>query len=174
MFPHPVLRRKVAEVKKLDKKTLSEINKLKEILQKSENGAGLAATQIGVSKSFLGMKERNGVRVLINPKLVAYFGEKVYPKMVDEKGQESDFLEGCLSFPDLYGTVKRYLKIEAQWRKLKIRNWKVKTRFWKVLRRFCGNMNMIIYWVFCLWIILKGMGVSFIYGKKVRIRRWWI
>lgn len=119
MFPHPVLRRKVAEVKKLDKKTLSEINKLKEILQKSENGAGLAATQIGVSKSFLGMKERNGVRVLINPKLVAYFGEKVYPKMVDEKGVESDFLEGCLSFPDLYGTVKRYLKIEAQWQEIK-------------------------------------------------------
>lgn len=126
MFPNRVLRQKAAEVKKLDKKTLGEIENLKEILKSSENGAGLAAPQIGVSKSFLGIKEKDGVRVLINPKLVAYFGDKVYPKMVDKEGRESDFLEGCLSFPDLYGTVKRYLKIEAKWQE--IRNNKLETR----------------------------------------------
>ena len=57
--------------------------------------------------------------MLINPKLVAVYGEKVYPKMVDNEGKESDFLEGCLSFPDLFGTVKRYLKIEAEWEEVK-------------------------------------------------------
>jgi len=32
---------------------------------------------------------------------------------VDPDGQREDFYEGCLSFPDLYGTVKRWLKIKV-------------------------------------------------------------
>jgi peptide deformylase len=119
MFPDKVLRKKIEPVKKIDKKTLREIEELKKILQESENGAGLAAPQIGVNKSFFGIKEKGGVRMLINPKLIAVYGEKVYPKMVDNEGKESDFLEGCLSFPDLFGTVKRYLKIEAEWEEVK-------------------------------------------------------
>ena len=38
-----------------------------------------------------------------------------------EDGGEEDFLEGCLSFPDFFGTVKRYLKIEAEWEVLQCR-----------------------------------------------------
>ena len=118
MFPDKVLRKKIEPVKKIDKKTLREIEELKKILQESENGAGLAAPQIGVNKSFFGIKEKGGVRMLINPKLIAVYGEKVYPKMVDNEGKESDFLEGCLSFPGLFGTVKRYYRIEVKWQEL--------------------------------------------------------
>ena len=38
--------------------------------------------------------------------------------MVGDGEKEDDFLEGCLSFPDLFGTVKRYLKIEAHWQEM--------------------------------------------------------
>ncbi|MBU1118132.1 peptide deformylase [Patescibacteria group bacterium] len=116
-FPSKVLRMKTNKIKMVDDKLLEEINELREILEAAENGAGLAAPQIGISKAFLGIKGQDGVKILINPKLVRVFGGKVYPKMV-ENGVESDFLEGCLSFPDLYGTVKRFLKIEVLWEEL--------------------------------------------------------
>lgn len=118
LFPNNILRSRAKEIVAIDKKLLGEIEDLKKILNASENGAGIAAPQIGVAKRFLGLKNQNGVEVLINPKITKTFGEKVYPMIVENKGEESDFLEGCLSFPDLWGTVKRYLKIEIQWEKI--------------------------------------------------------
>jgi peptide deformylase len=118
MFPEKVLRKKTEKVLEVDKKLIKETEELKKILMNSENGAGLAAPQIGISKKFLGIKEKNKVKILINPKLEKVWGEKVYPKIQDENDVESDFLEGCLSFPDLYGTVKRYLKVEASWKEI--------------------------------------------------------
>ncbi|KKQ31549.1 MAG: Peptide deformylase [Candidatus Shapirobacteria bacterium GW2011_GWF1_38_23] len=126
MFPNKILRAKTKRIERVDEKLLEEIRKLKKILEESENGAGLAATQIGISKSFLGIKDKGEVKILINPIMEASFGEKVYPKIISEGGGESDFLEGCLSFPDLYGTVKRFLKIKVSWEE--IRNKKLETR----------------------------------------------
>jgi peptide deformylase len=117
-FPNKLLRKKSKEVKKIDEVLLDEIKDLKEILEKSENGAGLAAPQIGVSKKFLGIKNKEGVKIYLNPRIELFFGEKVLPKIMEEGGGESDFLEGCLSFPDLFGTVKRYLKIKVAWEEI--------------------------------------------------------
>lgn len=117
-FPDKDLRKKTEKISKIDRELLKEIEDLKEILEKSENGAGLAAPQIGISKSFLGIKNKKGVKILINPRLEASFGEKIYPKIVSDGEVEDDFLEGCLSFPYLYGTVKRYLKIKVSWEEI--------------------------------------------------------
>jgi len=114
-FPSKVLRKRTEKITQIDENILKEIRELEEILEESENGAGLAAPQIGISKRFLGIKDNDGVKILINPKLEASFGEKIYPKIIGEDGVEDDFLEGCLSFPDLYGTVKRYFKIKVSW-----------------------------------------------------------
>ena len=44
------------------------------------------------------------------------WGERVYPKITANKSVKTeDFLEGCLSFPGYWGTVKRYLEIEVEW-----------------------------------------------------------
>ena len=118
MYPDPVLRKKVAEVKSVAE-VVTEVNDLKEVLSDSQNGAGLASTQLGIEKRFFGLKTKRKVDVLINPKIDGVYGQKTYPVMVGEGEQEDDFLEGCLSFPDLYGTVKRYLKIEASWQEIK-------------------------------------------------------
>jgi peptide deformylase len=118
-FPDKVLRKKASKIEKIDKQLLKEIEELAEILKKSENGAGLAAPQIGVSKSFLGIKSKDEVEILINPRMEAGFGNKTYPKIIGDDNKEGDFLEGCLSFPDLFGTVKRYLKIKVLWEEIK-------------------------------------------------------
>lgn len=117
IYPAKILRQKTEEVKNVDKETLREIDDLKKILKNEENGAGLAAPQIGVSKRFFGGKMLNNkdISVFINPKIDKSYGEKVFPKIVGENKKEEDFLEGCLSFPKYFGTVKRFLEIDVSW-----------------------------------------------------------
>jgi len=120
VYPNKILRKKAKEVVKIDKQLVKEVDLLKKKLAEAENGAGLAGPQIGISKSFFGIKgEDKKVKIFINPKMKITFGERVYPKMIDEKDKEQDFLEGCLSFPDFFGTVKRYLKISVEWMEIK-------------------------------------------------------
>lgn len=104
----------------VDRGLLAEIADLKRLLGSNENGAGLAATQIGVARRFFGLKNRDNqeVRIFINPKVEKTYGERVYPWIVKEGGKKEQFLEGCLSFPDYYGTIRRYLKIDASWQEI--------------------------------------------------------
>lgn len=115
IYPNEVLRKKVAEVKNIDKGTEKEINILKKLLANGENAAGLAAPQIGISKNFFGMKVEGEVKIYFNPKITKTWGERSFPKIITNKGEDEDFLEGCLSFPDYFGTVRRWLKIEVEW-----------------------------------------------------------
>lgn len=119
LYPDKILRQETKELKEVDKVTKKEIMDLKAVLEIGENAAGLAANQIGISKRFFGIKQSNGkVEVYINPKLLKTFGKRVYPKIIN-KDKEENFLEGCLSFPALFGTVKRYLEIEVEWQEWK-------------------------------------------------------
>ncbi len=115
LFPNPVLRKRAVEVKKVSNKLVKEVKSLKTILLASEDGAGLAASQVGINRRFFGIKEEGKVRIYINPKMKASFGKKEYAMLEKEDGSREGFLEGCLSFPGIYGRVKRWLKIEASW-----------------------------------------------------------
>ncbi len=69
-------------------------------------GVGLAAPQIGVLKrvcvvDVTAHQPNCQPMALINPKIIGEEGEQV--------GEE-----GCLSFPDLYGDVKRYAWVEVE------------------------------------------------------------
>ncbi len=119
LYPDKILRQETEELKEVDRVTKKEIADLKIMLENGENAAGLAANQIGISKRFFGIKKSSGeVEIYINPKLLKTFGERIYPKIIN-KGKEENFLEGCLSFPGLFGTVKRYLDIEVEWQEWK-------------------------------------------------------
>lgn len=120
LYPSNILREVLPWVKTVDKELVDDVVDLSEILMKSDNGAGLAANQIGSEKRFFGLKnsQKKKVEIFINPKITASYGEKVYPMMELDNGGEEDFLEGCLSFPDYFGTVKRFLKIEAEWEEI--------------------------------------------------------
>jgi peptide deformylase len=129
IYPNKILRQKAADVEKIDDKLIKQIEELKKLLANGENAAGLAAPQIGVSLNFFGIKNgEKKVSVFINPKITKVWGERVYPKLVGEDNKEEDFLEGCLSFPDFFGTVKRFLKIEVEWVELKGKKFVSKTK----------------------------------------------
>jgi peptide deformylase len=66
-------------------------------------GVGLAAPQVGISKRFFVMdvpdeEGRSNPLTLVNPEIVRVEGEQVGD-------------EGCLSFPGLYQTVKRDMRV---------------------------------------------------------------
>lgn len=117
IYPAEILRKKTEEIEKVDKKLLTNISDLKKILENGDNAAGLAAPQIGLNKRFFGSKEigNGNVSIFINPKIEKTYGEKIYLKLIDEKKEETDFLEGCLSFPGYFGTVKRFFKVDVVW-----------------------------------------------------------
>ncbi len=120
-YPEKFLRKVLPEVTAVDEKLKSDIIDLGKLLKESGNGAGLAANQIGSEMRMFALKslKNRNITTYINPIITGVYGQKVYPKLMAEDGKEEDFLEGCMSFPDLFGTVKRFLKIEASWEEIK-------------------------------------------------------
>jgi len=117
-YPNKILRKKTSEIVVADKELLIDIQDLKEVLlDNQKQAAGLAAPQIGLSRRFFGLLqgEKKEVNIYINPKIEAVFSERVRPMMIFSDGAREVFLEGCLSFPDMFGVIERYLKIGASW-----------------------------------------------------------
>lgn len=124
-YPDPVLMRKAAPIEEID-------NNICEIAQKMLDtmydacGIGLAAPQVGLSKRLVVMDatgQKTGERVFINPQIIEERGETVEE-------------EGCLSFPDVMGNVKRsqYVTVTAynlEGKKLEIEAEGLLSRVWQ-------------------------------------------
>lgn len=102
--PSPILKEKCKEVTKFDQKLANLLDDMYETMVESD-GVGLAAPQIGVALqvAIVEVDEELDVIEMINPVVTAIGGSEVE-------------IEGCLSFPGLYGEVERpfYVKVEAQ------------------------------------------------------------
>lgn len=100
MMNDPALRQVCDPVKpdELDyiKSLLPDMTKLLEF----EEGAALAANQVGVIKRFFLMKDGT---LILNPEIM-------------EISQERDFEEGCLSIPGTYAKIKRGMQIKVKYR----------------------------------------------------------
>ncbi len=123
LYPNSILRRKCRVVKDNKGESLKVIEDLKKVLLETDISAGLAAPQLGYDLRIFGVKHHGrdkgenygDLRVFINPKIILGKGEKEYLLMEAEGGEREDFLEGCLSFPELFGTVKRWREIEVEY-----------------------------------------------------------
>ena len=98
----PVLREKCVEVKSFNSELASLLDDLKETVR-AENGAGLAAPQIGVNKRVVVVDVEEGYFELVNPVILSTKGEQTGP-------------EGCLSVKGKQGTVTRPNKVKAEYR----------------------------------------------------------
>ena len=113
-YGDPILRKVTSRVIKFDKSLRKLIEDMFETMYANE-GIGLAAPQIGVSKRVLVMDvdyaskrykdEKTGKEefnynpiVLVNPVIIQHEGEM-------------DSYEGCLSFPNVFFKVKRFQKV---------------------------------------------------------------
>lgn len=97
-----VLRKKCEEVKKFDGELYALLDDMKTTVR-AEDGAGLAAPQVGVSLRVVVIDLEEGYFEMINPKILSVKGE--------QRGNE-----GCLSVKGKYGVVTRPNKVKAEYR----------------------------------------------------------
>lgn len=101
----PSLREPSKEVHKISKKIKDLVKDMLDTLY-AKNGVGLAAPQIGENYRIFVIDTSSGDQplnpiVFINPKIIKKSGAFVSN-------------EGCLSFPDVYADVRRYLNVTVK------------------------------------------------------------
>ncbi|OCA85497.1 peptide deformylase [Bacillus sp. FJAT-27225] len=107
LHPAEILEQPCSKVENFDKKLKKLLDDMYETMIEYD-GVGLAAPQIGkpIRVAIVDIDDEAGTIEMVNPSIVETSGEQTG-------------VEGCLSFPGLYGEVTRpnYVKIEAQDRK---------------------------------------------------------
>lgn len=93
-YPDPILLKPCEPINKFDDSLHKTLDEMK-ILMIQSNGIGLAANQVGISKSFFIIKDNKGDIV-----------EFINPKIIDSEGTVN-VNEGCLSAPGIYLPVSR-------------------------------------------------------------------
>ena len=102
--PNPILEQKCETVTKFDKKLANLLDDMHETMLEND-GVGIAAPQINVAQriAIVDFNEGQEPIEMINPELALF------------EGTDTD-IEGCLSFPGIFGEVERFdhIKIKAQ------------------------------------------------------------
>ena len=96
-----ILRKKCKEVVEVDDKIRQILDDMMDTLHHTENGAALAANQVGVLKRLV-VIDYNG-----------YYLKLVNPKIIENSG-EQECIEGCLSFPNRFVKTIRPQKVTVQ------------------------------------------------------------
>ncbi|MDP3581045.1 MAG: peptide deformylase [Ignavibacteria bacterium] len=98
----PVLRQKAKPVTVFHKKLHALIDAMLATLDDRDDGAALAATQVGIMKRIVVIDYKNE------------FFEMVNPEIISMGGMESN-IEGCLSLPGLSGVVPRAVTVKVKY-----------------------------------------------------------
>ena len=102
-YGDPVLRKKAEPVETITEELKNFAQDLIDTML-DENGLGLAAPQVGVSKRMVALdagEERGHPFVILNPEILESSGKSVRE-------------EGCLSFPGIYGKIERPEKVKLK------------------------------------------------------------
>ncbi|MGX4687426.1 peptide deformylase [Vagococcus sp. JNUCC 83] len=102
-YPNTVLITPTKKVTEIDDDLIDLLEEMHDIMVKKD-GIGLAANQLG---------ERCRVAIVYIDDESGLF-EMINPRIIKKSGQTID-VEGCLSFPDIYGTVERFDDITVQY-----------------------------------------------------------
>lgn len=100
LLGNPVLRQEAVTVRRFGESLNALLDDMYLTMKKNE-GVGLAAPQIGISKRIIVMDDGSGLLELVNPEIVK------------AKGQQID-MERCLSVPDQAGKVKRAMNVTVK------------------------------------------------------------
>ncbi len=129
----PILRKVCSEVKNFNGELCSLLDDMKTTVR-AENGAGLAAPQIGVDARVVVVDVDEGFYELINPVIVYQKGEQKGP-------------EGCLSVKGKQGTVIRPYKVKLEYRDRRGKKHKLTAEgfFARAICHECDHLDGIIY-----------------------------
>ena len=97
-----VLRKKCKPVREINDRVRMLLQDIEDTLRSDENGAGLAAPQIGILRRLIVVNAPDGEYLkLVNPEIVASEGEH-------------EVEEGCLSVPGRWGKLMRPVKVTVK------------------------------------------------------------
>jgi peptide deformylase len=132
-YGHPTLRKRAEPCREddVDKKLIDDMIETMKI----EDGVGLAAPQVNVSKRIVVATDLEKIYVLINPEITA----------ISEKTNTES--EGCLSLPTLQAEVRRPDKIVVRGfdRDFKAIELKAEGLFARVLQHEIDHINGVLY-----------------------------
>lgn len=100
-FEDPILRKKCKVVDIVDDKIRLILHDMAQTMYHAPNGGGLAACQVGILKRLVVADMGEGLLKLVNPEIIEEEGEQLV-------------IEGCLSFPGVWGKLIRPAKIVVE------------------------------------------------------------
>lgn len=106
-WPDSVLTRGTKPVERVDDDLVDTVERMARLMVELR-GVGLAAPQVGIAKRFMLVcptGELGDERVVVNPEILRSEGDE-------------EMEEGCLSFPGVYGAVRRATKVHVRYRDL--------------------------------------------------------
>ncbi len=101
MFDDEILRKKSRPVEAVTDEIRKLLEDMADTMYNTENGAGLAAPQVGILKRLVVMDMGQGLLKLVNPVII------------EREGIQEE-VEGCLSIPNVLGRLKRPAKVTVQ------------------------------------------------------------
>jgi peptide deformylase len=96
-----ILRKKCRTVEKVDDRILTLLKDMADTLHNTENGAAIAAPQVGVLRRAVVIDMGEGIIYLVNPEII------------EEEGNQ-EVIEGCLSIPNKWGKLIRPAKVKVK------------------------------------------------------------
>lgn len=96
-----ILRKKSRSIEKIDDRVLTLLKDMSDTLHNTENGAAIAAPQVGVLKRAVVLDLGQGTIYLVNPEVIETEGSQLV-------------VEGCLSIPGRWGKLTRPAKVKVK------------------------------------------------------------
>lgn len=101
MFDDEILRKKSRLVTEVNDNIRKLLDDMADTMYNTQNGAGLAAPQIGILKRLVVMDMGQGLLKLVNPVIIMQEGSQ-------------EVTEGCLSIPNVSGRLIRPAKVTVK------------------------------------------------------------
>lgn len=96
-----ILRKRCRLIEKIDDRILTLLKDMSDTLHNTENGAAIAAPQVGILKRAVVIDMGKGTLYLVNPEIVESEGSQ-------------EVIEGCLSIPGKWGKLIRPAKVKVK------------------------------------------------------------
>lgn len=124
-YPHPLLRAENAEVREDEMDEIRRISKEMLLVMYASGGVGLAAPQVGVNKRLMVFNAEGDKKAWLQEVVM------VNPVVIGKSKPSDEEAEGCLSFPDMGGVVRRHTWVKVEATRLNGKKFKVKYEGWK-------------------------------------------
>lgn len=117
---HPVMKQKSEPVTEFGQETKDLVKNLYDTLYNADNGIGLAAPQVGVSKQVFVLDLKDGKGAVKNTPITM-----INPVIEVFSDEQWEYQEGCLSVPTVYEDIARPRLVQVRYLDLDMKEHKI-------------------------------------------------